>query len=80
MTMTQPINKSSRGLPPPVIELTVEQQFKLRRIEDLLPDADKKDLITIFLALQRQNFVLSNTVSNLVKEWPNHLHITPEET
>jgi len=48
----------------------VEQSFKLRRLEDLLPTADKSDIITVFMALQRQNFVLSNSVSNLVKQWP----------
>jgi hypothetical protein len=53
-----------------VLELTVEQSFKLRRLQDLLPDAKKEDIITIFMALQHQNFVLSNTVSNLVKQWP----------
>lgn len=52
------------------MELTVEQSFKLRRLEDLLPTADKSDIITVFMALQRQNFVLSNSVSNLVKQWP----------
>ena len=52
------------------MELTMEQSFKLRRLQDLLPNADKKDLITVFMALQHQNFVLSNTVSNLVKQWP----------
>jgi hypothetical protein len=48
----------------------MEQQFKLRRLNDLLPSAEKKDIITVFMALQHQNFVLSNTVSNLVKQWP----------
>jgi hypothetical protein len=52
------------------MELTMEQQFKLRRLTDLLPDAKKEDIITVFMALQHQNFVLSNTVSNLVKQWP----------
>jgi hypothetical protein len=52
------------------MEMTVEQQFKLRRLNDLLPEARKEDIITIFMALQHQNFVLSNTVSNLVKQWP----------
>jgi hypothetical protein len=52
------------------MELTVEQSFKLRRLEDLLPTADKSDIITVFMALQRQNFVLANSVSNLVKQWP----------
>ena len=64
--------------PPPIIELTMEQNFKIRRLEDLLPKADKEDIITLFMALQRQNFALANTVSNLVKQWPNHLPTTPE--
>ncbi len=50
----------------------------MRRMEDLLPEADKKDLVTILLALQHQNYVLCNTVSNLVKQWPNHPPTTPE--
>ena len=79
--MTQSTNESYRGFPPaPVMELTMEQHFKLRRLEDLLPEADKEDIITLFLALQKQNFCLSNTVTNLVKQWPNlPLLTTPEE-
>ena len=64
----------------PTMELTMEQDFKLRRLEDLLPRADKDDIITIFMALQKQCFVLSNNVSQLVKEWPTHQAITHEET
>jgi len=56
----------------------MEQNFKIRRLEDLLPKADKEDIITLFMALQRQNFALANTVSNLVKQWPNHLTTTLE--
>ena len=79
--MMQSNEESYHGFPPPpVVELTMEQQFKLRRLEDLLPEAEKADLITVFLALQRQNYCLSNTVSNLVKKWPsNPLLTTPEE-
>ena len=77
--MTKKNKKLSLGPPPPVIELTMEQEFKLRRLTDLLPEADKEDMITIFLALQRQNYVLSNTVSNLVKQWPIHPDTTQEE-
>ena len=80
MTMTSQTNKSYLGPPPPVTELTVEQEFKMRRLTDLLPKADKKDIVTIYLALQKQNFVLANTVSNLIKQWPNHPHTTQEET
>lgn len=72
-------DKSLNGHPPPpVLQLTLEQQFKLRRLDDLLPKADKADLITVLQALQHQNFVLANTVSNLIKEWPIHPPITPE--
>ena len=73
-------DKSSPGLPPmPVTEMTMEQSFKLRRLEDLLPEADKADIITLFMALQRQNYALANTVSNLIKQWPNHPNTTPED-
>lgn len=61
----------------PVTEMTMEQSFKLRRLEDLLPEADKADIITLFMALQRQNYALANTVSNLLKQWPNHPNTTP---
>ena len=63
----------------PVTEITMEQSFKLRRLEDLLPEADKADIITLFMALQRQNYALANTVSNLIKQWPNHPNTTPED-
>ena len=29
-----------------------------------------KDFTTIFVALQHQNFLLANSVTNLVKKWP----------
>jgi hypothetical protein len=65
------------------MELTMEQSFKLRRLEDLLPKAEKEDIVTLFMALQRQNFCLANTVTNLIKQWPTpahtDLHTTKEE-
>ena len=43
--MTQTNGKSFPGAPPPpVTELTIEQSFKLRRLEDLLPEAEKADI------------------------------------
>ena len=47
----------------------MEQEFKMRQIEDALKNANKDDIITVFLALQRQCFVLGNNVSQLVKLW-----------
>ena len=50
----------------------MEQEFNLRRIEDLLKNANKEDIITVFLALQKQNYCLGNSIKNLLKEWPTH--------
>ena len=52
----------------------------MRQIKDALekPETNKEDIITVFLALQRQNFCLTNNLSNLVKNWPIHPSITPE--
>ena len=52
----------------------MEQNFKMRQIEDALnhPATNKEDIITVFLALQRQAFVLGNNMSNLIKSWPIH--------
>ena len=56
----------------------MEQQFKLKQIETALrnPETKLEDVITIFMALQRQNFTLCNTVSNLVKKWPTPVQQT----
>ena len=66
--------------------MTMEQQFKLKQIENALRNeaTQKEDIITVFLALQHQNFVLSNSLSNLVKKWPTQIsqdrRTTDEET
>ena len=58
----------------PVTKLTFEQDLKMRQITDAVnsPEASREDIITVFLALQRQCFVLSNNISQLVKLWPIH--------
>lgn len=58
----------------------MEQQFKLRRIKDLLPQARREDLHTLIESLQHQNFCLANTVSNLVKQWPVLMQVVPDTT
>ena len=77
MTLTP--SPSNYGPPPPIVELTIEQQFKMRQIEDALrkEDSAKEDIITIFLALQKQNFVLSNSLTNLLKNWPKPTQLDP---
>ena len=71
--MTSSETESNFGVPPmPIIELTMEQSLKMRIIEDQLKHASRDDIVTVFLALQKQCFVLGNNMSNLVKLWPTH--------
>ena len=70
--MTQQNRKSGYGLPAPITKLTVEQDLKMRILKDKLNenyDSHKEDIITIFLALQKQNFVLGNSLKNLLEKW-----------
>ena len=70
--MTLKKNSLYFGPPPPITKLTVEQDQKMRLIEDRLNDSyneNKEHIINLFLALQRQNFVLGNSLSNLLEQW-----------
>ena len=69
--MTSKQKNPSSGPPPPITKLTLEQDLKLRQIEIALDrdDVDMKDVATVFLALQRQNFVLCNSITNLIDKW-----------
>ncbi|MAJ13212.1 MAG: hypothetical protein CMD09_04335 [Flavobacteriales bacterium] len=50
----------------------MEQDFKLRQLKDAIehPMCSREDVHTIFLALQKQNFILANCLTNLLKKWP----------
>ena len=60
------------GIPAPITKLTVEQDLKLRLIKDSIenPETPREDVNTVFLALQKQNFVLANSLTNLLEKWP----------
>ena len=51
----------------------------MRQIEDAIrkEESAKEDIITVFLALQKQNFVLSNSLTNLLKNWPKPTQLDP---
>ena len=52
----------------------MEQDLKMRVIEDRLNltyDDNKEHIINLFLALQRQNFVMGNSLKNLIDHWPH---------
>ena len=70
--MTQQNRKSSYGLPAPITKLTYEQDLRMRVLKDKLNENyhdHKEDIITLFLALQKQNFVLGNSLTNLLQKW-----------
>ena len=51
----------------------MEQDLRLRVLRDKLKNnyhEMEEDIITLMLALQHQNFVLGNSLTNLVKQWP----------
>ena len=72
MIMTSNTTNPYPGLPAPITKLTVEQDLKMRLVYDNLvkPETQKEDIITVFMALQEQNFVLANSLTNLVTKWP----------
>ena len=72
--MTSPNKNQFYGPPPPITQLTMEQDLQIRVLEDKLEAIyhdRKKEIITLFLALQRQNFVMGNSIRNLVDHWPH---------
>ena len=50
----------------------MEQDLKLRLLYEGItnPETKKEDIVTVFMALQEQNFVLANSLTNLVHKWP----------
>ena len=70
--MTSKKDNPDYGPPPPITELTMEQDLKLRILWDQLnkPETQKADIITLFMALQQQCYVLGNSITNLVDKWP----------
>ena len=60
------------GLPAPITTLTMEQDFMMRVMKDKAYENyhdHKEEIITLLLALQKQNFVLGNSLTNVVRKW-----------
>ena len=79
--MTSSGKNRNSGPPPPITELTYEQDFKLRQIHDALkkPETSREDIIILLMALQEQCYVLSNCVTNLLAKWPKDQATTSVE-
>ena len=50
----------------------MEQDLQMRVLFDAITknEATRDDLNTLIMSLQHQNYVLSNSMMNLVKKWP----------
>ena len=78
--MTSKTTDQSYGIPAPIKKLTYEQDLKMRLIEDVLKanfEDNKEDIITYVMALQHQNFLLGNSITNLVQKWPKPPKVHP---
>ena len=55
-----------------MLELTLEQQFRLQQIQAAIdnPAVRIEDLKTLYMALTRQNYALTNSIKNLLQQWP----------
>ena len=69
------------SLPPmPTVEITIEQQFKLRKMKDLMENCPKDQLVEVFLEVQKHNFILTNNISQILSAWLDSPHpTTPED-
>ena len=63
----------------PKLDLTIEQDLKMRQITDALEKVDKEEIIFVALSLQRLNFVLTNNITQLLREWQPTQPITTED-
>ena len=64
------------GPPPPVLNLTYEQEFHLARFITAAAKEPKDKLVDCVTEQQRQIFVLKNTISELLRHW-NYGTTTP---
>ena len=59
----------------------MEQDLQMRKLELSLNSGkvNYDDVVTVFLAMQRQNFVMGNSIKNLIDKWPKVPPIINEE-
>ena len=51
----------------------MEQDLKLRMLHDRVDEnyhEGKEDIVNLLIALQHQNFLMGNSITNLIKKWP----------
>ena len=56
--------------PPPVLDLSYHQMFQLKALAMECEKANHETLVEAVVAAQKSNYVLQNTISNLLLHWP----------
>jgi hypothetical protein len=55
----------------------MEQQFTMKKLKMGEKNRTAKDLNTVVESLIHQNFCLSNTIKELIKQWPIQVPVDP---
>ena len=58
-----------KPLPPPVTKLTLEQEFKVASLLGDIERADSDQIREICETLLKHNFLLKNTLNNIIDAW-----------
>ena len=58
-----------RDLPWPKFELTFEQNFELAKLTKGISEANVEEVRECCYALLKHNYILKNTLNNLIHEW-----------
>ena len=58
-----------RIIPPPITELSFEQNFEMAKLSKSIDEADRETIIQACRELIKYNFILKCTLGNLLKHW-----------
>lgn len=58
-----------KPLPPPVTKLTLEQEFKVAALLGDIEKASPEQTLEICQTLLKHNFLLKNTLNNIIDAW-----------
>ena len=64
--------------PPPILELTFEQEFELAKMMKVAEQSDVHQVRQALAASLRQNYLLRSTVTNLLLHWPTDANLALE--
>ena len=58
-----------RSIPPPITELTFEQNFEMAKLTKAIDESDRETIILACREIMKHNFILKSTLGNLLRHW-----------